>query len=139
MRDELAALADEVAAAAEQIARLALVPRVDVSHREHAAAQQAGDLGGVEAIILGLAAVDGLHVQGVAEHEGQLVVGTEVGEPVPGEHALAADDDAVAIGSYGVEERRGRRRQIALEDGLAVLIEDMAIQGPCMEIDAAVV
>lgn len=75
----------------------------------------------------------------MAEHEGQRVVCADVGEPVPGEHALATDDDAGAKGSDGVEEGRGARRQIALEDGLALLIEDVAVHGPCMEIDAAVV
>jgi len=29
----------------------------------------------------------------------------EVGQPVPGEHALAADDEPFAIGLDGIEER----------------------------------
>ena len=57
-------------AAAEQVAGLALGPGVDVGHREDAAAEQAGDLAGVDLVVLGLAAVDGLHGQGVAEDEG---------------------------------------------------------------------
>jgi hypothetical protein len=55
-------------------------------------AQQPGDLAGVDAIVLRLAAVDGFHVQGVAKHERDVLVGTEIGDPVPGEHALGADD-----------------------------------------------
>ena len=70
-------------------------------------------------VVLGLAAVDGFHVQGVAEHEGDRLVLAEVGEPVPGEHALAADDEAVAEGRDGVEEGVGAGGQIAFEDGLA--------------------
>jgi hypothetical protein len=30
--------------------------------------------------------------------------GAEIGEPVPGEHALAADDEAVAVEFDGMEE-----------------------------------
>ena len=74
---------------------------------KHAAAQQAGDLGGVDRVVLGLAAVDGLHVQGVAEDEGDALVFAEVGEPVPGEHALAADDQ---VRRGRARWRRGRRR-----------------------------
>ena len=65
--------------------------------------EQPGDLLGVDLVVLGLAAVDGLHVQRVAEDEGDPLGGAEVGEPVPGEHALAADDQPVAV--------RGQRRQ----------------------------
>jgi hypothetical protein len=39
--------------------------------------------------------VNGLHVQGMSEDEGDAVVFTPVGDPVPGEHALDADDNVV--------------------------------------------
>ena len=48
--------------------------------------------------------MDGFHVEGVAEDEGDAFGGAEVGEPVPGEHALAADDESVAEGRQGVEQ-----------------------------------
>ncbi len=93
---------------------------------KHAAAEQAGDLAGVDLVVLGLAAVDGLHVQGVAEDEGDALVLAEVGEPVPGEHALAADDEAVAEGRDGVEEGVGLGGQIAVSKTVvAVVVEDV--------------
>ena len=65
---------------------------IDVGLRQHAAAQQHGDLVRVDLVVLGLAAVDGLHRERVAEHERDAFGGADVGEPVPGEHALGRDD-----------------------------------------------
>ena len=50
--DQLGLLPYEKTAASEQVARLAHVPRVDVRHREHAAAKQSGDFGGVDSVVL---------------------------------------------------------------------------------------
>src|SRR5439155_9990553 len=68
------------------------------------AAEQHGDLVGIDLVGLGLAAVDGLHVQGVAQDEGDALCGAEVGEPVPGEQALTGDGQPVAEGSDSAEE-----------------------------------
>ena len=136
--DELAALPHEERAAAQQVARGALGARVDVGQRESAAAQERGDLPGVDLVVLGLAAVDGLHVEGVAQREGDGVVFAKVGEPVPGEHALAADDQAGAIRRDGVEKGLRLGGQVALQDGLAVRVEHVGVQASGMEIDAAV-
>ena len=111
MGEEGGALAHEVGAAAEQVARFAHALGVDVGEGEVAAAQQAGDLAGVDAVVLGLAAVDGLHVEGVADEEGDVCSAAEVGEPVPGEHALDADDD-VAEGGEGSEKASGRQGRL---------------------------
>ena len=98
---------DISAMAAEQISRLAFGPRIDVGHREQPTTQQAGELGGVDPIGLGLTAVNELHVEGVAQDEGDAVVLAQVGEPVPGEHALAPDDETVAVRLDGAEEGGG--------------------------------
>ena len=80
-----------------------------------------------------------LHGQGVAEHEGNAFVFAEVREPVPGEHALGPDDEPLTIGFDRIEERRGRRGNLALEHRHAGGIADVDVQAPGMEIDAAVV
>src|SRR5262249_40172822 len=54
----LSPAADQVSAAAEQVAGLAHALGVDVGLGQHAAAQQDGDLLGVDLVGLGLAAVD---------------------------------------------------------------------------------
>src|SRR5262249_15866504 len=55
--------------------------------------------------------------------EGDLLVVAEVGEPVPGEHALAGDDQPVTERLYGLEEGVGRGGQGDGEGGLAGRVE----------------
>ena len=83
--------------------------------------------------------MDHLHVEGVAEDEGDLLVRAQIGEPVPGEHALGADDEPVAKRLDRVEEGGGRGGQVAIEDRLALGVEDVGVQAPGVQIDAAVV
>src|SRR5262249_25962864 len=59
MRQCLGAAADEVAAAAEQVAGGPHLGRVDVRLGQQAGAEQVGDLLAVELVALGLGAVDG--------------------------------------------------------------------------------
>jgi hypothetical protein len=82
--------------------------------------------------------VDGLHVQGVPEDEGEAFSVAEVGEPVPAEEALAADDEVVAEGGDGVEEGGAVRRDGLLQADVAVVVKEAERQGPGVEIDAAV-
>ena len=93
----------------------------------------------VDAVVLRLAAVDRLHVERVAEDEGDAFGGAEVGEPVPGEDALDGDDEVVAIGRDYLEERFGVRRQVLVDEHLAVAVEDADVHGLGVQIDAAVV
>ena len=64
---------------------------------EEAAVHEASDGGGVFAIVLGFAAVDGFHGECVAEDEVDAFAFAQIREPVPSEHALAADYDSVAV------------------------------------------
>jgi hypothetical protein len=62
----------------------------------------------------------------------------QVGEPVPGEHALAGDDQAFAERRYGLEDclRSGGAGLFA--DDVAASVENAQRNGSGMEIDAAV-
>ena len=51
----------------EQVAGFPHALGVDLGLRQHAATKQNGDLGGVDLVGLGLAAVDSLYVEGVSE------------------------------------------------------------------------
>jgi len=82
--------------------------------------------------------VDHAHVQGVAEDKGDLMVFAQVGEPVPREHALDSDDQAVAEGVHGIEKGLRLGGQVLLEDGLALLVEDVGEQASGVQIDAGV-
>lgn len=67
---------------------------------------------GVEIVVLGLAAVDGHHGEFATEDEEDGLAFAEVGEPVPGEHALAADDESLAVRLDVVEKSGGRAAEI---------------------------
>ena len=88
-------------------------PSRDVGQGERAAAQEHGDLVRVDLVVLGLAAVDGAQVQGMAEHEVDPLLGAQVGEPVPGEHALDADDEVVAMRFDQAQEGLGLGGEVA--------------------------
>ena len=65
---------------------------------------------------LSLAAVDKLHVQGVSDHEGNVLLGAAVGEPIPAEHALDANDDAFAERCDGLEQGIKVTGEVVIED-----------------------
>ena len=62
----------------------------------------------------------------------------QVGEPVPGEHALAGDDQAFAERRYGLEDRLGFGGAGLFADDVAAGVEDAQRNASGMQIDAAV-
>jgi len=68
------------------------------------AREERGDLPGIDAIVLGLASVDGFHIEGMAELEDDAVFFARVSQPVPEKDALTADDDVLLVWSNGGEE-----------------------------------
>jgi hypothetical protein len=106
--------------------------------RQGAATQKRGDFLGVDAIVLRLAAVNGLHVQGVTEHEGNLLLGAQVGQPVPGEHAFTGDDQPLAIGRDGFEKGGRLGHDFAVQHLVALLAEDAQVKRSGVQVDTAV-
>ena len=71
--------------------------------------------------------------------KGMPSAGAQIGEPVPGEQALAADDQAVAVGRQRGQEVVGFRRQRRLRARSRRLASsDAERHGPGVQIDAAV-
>jgi hypothetical protein len=138
MCQEFAALVRQRHAAPQEITGGAPLSRVDIGLREHAAAQQDSNLLRVDLVMFGLAALDGLHVEGMTEDERDLFVGAEVGEPVPGEHAFDRHDDIGPVRSNGSEEGFRVRLHIAMDQDLAALVEDADVPHPGMQVDTAV-
>ena len=136
---ELAALAHEVQPPTDQIARGPHGRGVDIRLRQHASTRQDGDLVGVNPVVLGLAPVDGLHRQRVAEHERDAFGRADVGHPVPREHALDRHHQAVAVGRHDLEERRRGGRYIAVHQHLAGAVEDGDLHRLHVQINPAVV
>ena len=75
--------ADEVGAAAEQVACRSPVFGVGVSESEVAATQQSSEFLGVDFIAFDFGAVDRFEEQGVSEDEGDLPLFASVAQPVP--------------------------------------------------------
>ena len=111
---------------------------IGVGRREQPAAQHGRQLAGVDLFGLALARDAVLDGQGVAEGEGDLLGLAQVGQPVPGEQALAPDDEVLAIRLDRVEELVGVGRQVFFEDGLALPVEDVREHGSGVQIDAAI-
>jgi hypothetical protein len=127
-------------ASAEQVAGSAHARRIDVGLGQGAGAEEDRNLVGIHPIVLGLAAVDGLHVQGMAEDEGDVLAGAEIGKPVPAEDALSGDDQVVAVGRDGLEEELRIAAQVAVQKHVAALVvEDAQVHGTSVQVDAAVV
>ena len=101
---QFGAAPDVEEALAQERAQRAFVGGIDVGRRDEIGAQQVGDLFGVDAVVLVLAAVDGLEVEGVGQDEGEAGGLAGIGQPVPAEHAFAADGQVVAIGRDELEE-----------------------------------
>ena len=56
--------------------------------------------------------------------EGDVFLGTEVGEPAPGAGAFDGDDDVFSEGSNGLEKGIGPSGYVPVEPDVAVLVED---------------
>jgi hypothetical protein len=111
---------------------------IGVGHRHHATSQEQRYLVAVNLVVLGLATVDGLHVERMAQYEGNLLAGAEIGQPVPGEHALDADDKFLAVEADRVEKVVGPAGQIAVNERFARLADDADVHCLGMQIDPAV-
>ena len=135
--EQLGPLACKVETAAQEVPGGAHQRGIDVGIGESTGAKEHGDLPGIDTIVLGLAAVDGFHVEGMAEDEGNTLIGAEIGQPVPAEDALGSDDQVVTVGSDSLEEEIWVAPELLVEADLALLVEDAEIEIATMEVDAA--
>ena len=74
----------------------------------------------------------------MAEDEVDLLLGTQIGQPIPGEHALAADHQAAAVGFDQAQDGIRFGWNVLVDDHLAGRIEDADVHGVGMQVDAAV-
>lgn len=81
--------------------------------------------------------MDRSHVEGVAEDEGNLLLLTEVGDPVPTEHALDSNHEILAVGRQSLEQYRRFGSEVLVEDDLVLGVEDAQVHRAGMQVDAA--
>jgi hypothetical protein len=102
------------------------------------ATQQRRNLGGIKAVVLGFAAVNCPHVEGMSQDEGNPLILAEIGEPGPGEHALDADHYVLTEGAQRLEKCVGIGADVFVHAHLAVGISDAEAHPVDVQVDAAV-
>jgi hypothetical protein len=106
----------------EQITGGAHLGGLDRGLRDHPAAEQHGDLIGIKPNVVSLAPVNGLHVAGVAQDEGNPLWGAEVCEPIPRKDAFDTDDKMFPIGSNRLEKGLWACLQMPMDQYRSILI-----------------
>lgn len=124
MGQEFSAFAHQVGAAPEQVAGGAHLSRRDRGFWEHATAQQGSNLVRINLVVFSLAAMDGLHGEGMSQDEGNVLLRTEIGEPIPGEDTFDGHDEPLTIGGNGLEERFRSGLHVAVQQDFAIVAQD---------------
>ena len=137
MSNELSPLSCEVSATPEQIPGGAHVGRIHIGHGHHATPKQGCYLICVYFVVLGFAAMDGFHIESVAQDEGNILFTAEIGEPVPGEDALNSHDDVLSKRSDSLQEGVGICFDVPVQDDFAFLVENAQVHCPGVQVDTA--
>jgi len=94
---------------------------------------------GVNAVVLVLAAVNGLEVERVSQDEVNASVLAGIGEPIPAEHAFGTDRQIVAIGRDEFEEiGEVIVFDVGVDELFAVAVQHADIHLAGVEVDSAV-
>jgi hypothetical protein len=93
----------------------------------------------IDLVVLGFAAVDGLHVQGVAEDEGNPLLRAKIREPVPREDAFDGHHETLAVGRDSREEVLRGGGAIPLDADLAFRVQHADVHPPRVQVDPTVV
>jgi hypothetical protein len=102
------------------------------------AAEEYRKLVGVNRVVLGRPAVNGLHIAGMAQDIGKPRGGAEVGQPVPSQDTFDAPDSIVPVRGNRRQERLGGRCHLAVEPDLSILVEEAKGQRARVQVDAPV-
>ena len=82
--------------------------------------------------------MDRFHVEGMAENEGDVLLDTEIGDPVPGEHAFDSNHDVLTEGSNDTEKSFLVCVDVLMNPDVATGIEDTDKHILGMQVDAAI-
>jgi hypothetical protein len=93
---------------------------IHLGWREHPAPEQDGHLVRVDRVVCGLAPMDRLHRERVAEHKRNPFARTEVGQPIPGEETFDADDQIGPVGRDGLQKRLWASGHVPMEQHLSI-------------------
>jgi hypothetical protein len=132
-------LTSKVQPATQQIPRRAHALRIHVGHGKHPTTKKGCDLLRVDLVIFGFTAVDGFHIQGVAEYESDPLPAAQIGDPIPGEDTLHRHRDILAVWGDGFQESIGICPVVPVQEYFTGLVHDAEEHRSCMQVDAAVV
>ena len=136
---QFAAVPDVEQALAQQRPQRPFFGGINIGRWNEVGAQQVGDLFGVNAVVLVFAAVDGLEIERMGQHEVQAGGLAGIGQPIPAEHALGADGQVVPIRRDELEEEREVIVvDVGVDELLAVPVHDADIHLAGMKVDSAV-
>ncbi len=82
--------------------------------------------------------MDRFHVEGMAEDKGDVLLGTEIGDPVPGEHTLHGHNDILSERSNDVEKSFRVCVDILVNPDIASGIEDTDKHLLGMQVDSTI-
>ena len=139
MGQEFCPFSHEMIPSAHEVSSGPHFRRIDVGHGDHASSKQRCNFMRIDPVILGFASVDGFHVEGVSQDEGDIFFCTEISDPIPGEHAFHGDDDIFSIGRNDFEEPFLLCRQVPVNEDVSILIQDTDVHSSCMQIDSTVI
>ena len=139
MGDEFTAPPCNIHPSSQQITGGPPFRRIGIGDGEIAALEQTGDFIGIDFIVLGLAAMDCPHIQGVAEDEGELLGGAEIGQPIPAEDTFHPDNDIFLIGRNEFEKQPRIGVDVLVKLDFSLLIDNADIHFPGMKIDSAII
>ena len=136
VRAKRSALAPQRRTTPHEVTGGAHLSRIDVCLWQPTPAQPSGHLVGIDRVVCGFPAVDGLPGEGMPPHTGHALLRTEVGQPVPGEETRDGHAEAGPIRGPGCEQRFGSRLPGAVEPDGALLTQDADIHGAGLHVDA---
>ena len=112
---------------------------IDIGLGNQAATQESGYFMGVDLVILAFAAMNGPHIQGMAEDEGNVFLSTDIGQPLPGKHAFRRYHKVFAVWLDRMEKYIGIGAYVAMQDNFSCLVEDAKIHFVGVKVDSTVI
>jgi hypothetical protein len=105
---------------------------------QHAATPEPGDFLGLDFVVVDLTTMDGFPLERVPEDKRQPCAGAEIGEPLPREATFDTDNQIRSVRCNGLETWRRCGLHMPVQQDLSVLIQDAAVHGAGLPVDAAV-
>jgi hypothetical protein len=83
--------------------------------------------------------MNGFHIEGVTEDEGDVLLCAEISDPVPGEDTFNGHNDIFSVSFDGFKKDFWICSDISLKRDTPFLVDDTEVHGLCMKIDSAVI